>query len=213
MISLQDEMNSQINPDWRNAGYNYIRASWVECAELVEHYNYKWWKKQVRDIPQCQMELVDIWHFILSHLIREGLSAEDMLFYIEDAADFEDALEGCEEDMTVLELIEFLVLALLQHEDTNLPDGEHIVTIFFTLCSKLDLSFDELYSQYIGKNVLNFFRQDNGYKEGTYIKNWNGKEDNEVLSDILNSTSKDVDNIREYIYSKLDEVYVTIKYS
>ena len=39
----------------------------------------------------------------------------------------------------------------------------------------------------MGKNILNVFRQNNGYKDGSYIKIWNGKEDNEVMSEILNS--------------------------
>ena len=37
----------------------------------------------------------------------------------------------------------------------------------------------------IGKNCLNKFRQDNGYKEGTYIKEWNGREDNVVMIEII----------------------------
>ena len=49
------------------------------------------------------------------------------------------------------------------------------------------LNRTELFRQYVGKNVLNFFRQDNGYKEGTYRKFWSGREDNEVLVDILQS--------------------------
>ena len=36
------------------------------------------------------------------------------------------------------------------------------------------------------KNVLNKFRQDNGYKTGEYSKVWFGKEDNVHLEEILN---------------------------
>lgn len=39
----------------------------------------------------------------------------------------------------------------------------------------------EWFKQYTGKNVLNVFRQDHGYKAGTYIKVWDGREDNEHL--------------------------------
>lgn len=51
--------------------------------------------------------------------------------------------------------------------------------------------------------MLNKFRQDNGYQNGTYVKIWNGKEDNEVLSQILNSGIINMDEI----YKKLDENY------
>ena len=43
----------------------------------------------------------------------------------------------------------------------------------------------DLYRLYIGKNVLNQFRQDNGYKENTYIKTWNGDEDNVAMYEMM----------------------------
>lgn len=44
----------------------------------------------------------------------------------------------------------------------------------------------------MSKNVLDFFRQDHGYKEGSYQKIWQVREDNEHLADIL--ASMDADN-------------------
>ena len=52
-----------------------------------------------------------------------------------------------------------------------------------------NLKLPELYELYIGKNILNKFRQNHGYKEGSYIKEWNGKEDNVVMQEILASRS------------------------
>ena len=49
------------------------------------------------------------------------------------------------------------------------------------------MKFEKLYSLYIGKNALNIFRQTHGYREGTYIKEWNGVEDNVIMQAILNS--------------------------
>ena len=37
------------------------------------------------------------------------------------------------------------------------------------------MTYDELFSLYIGKNVLNGFRQNNGYKSGEYRKLWQGR--------------------------------------
>lgn len=56
---------------------------------------------------------------------------------------------------------------------------------------------------YFGKNVLNAFRQNNGYKEGTYIKIWNGEEDNVVMMRILGEIEVNYENLyvaleREY---------------
>ena len=71
MLSLQDKMNAKVNPDWLNAGYGYLRAAMVESVEAIEHHGWKWWKAQQKDLPQLQMELVDIWHFALSACIIE----------------------------------------------------------------------------------------------------------------------------------------------
>jgi len=48
-----------------------------------------------------------------------------------------------------------------------------------------DFTKNDLYRLYIGKNVLNQFRQDNGYKENTYIKTWNGDEDNVAMYEMM----------------------------
>jgi hypothetical protein len=49
----------------------------------------------------------------------------------------------------------------------------------------LPMGYQELFSLYIGKNVLNRFRQNNGYKTGEYRKLWQGREDNEHLIELL----------------------------
>jgi dimeric dUTPase (all-alpha-NTP-PPase superfamily) len=69
MLNLQDGMNKKVNPQWLTAGYSYLRAAMIESVEAIEHHGWKWWKAQKLDLPQVQMELVDIWHFALSHLI------------------------------------------------------------------------------------------------------------------------------------------------
>ena len=70
-----------------------------------------------------------------------------------------------------------------------------------------DMSFDELFRLYIGKNVLNFFRQNHGYKDGSYIKIWNGREDNEYLAEILASLSPDEEGFADRVYAQLQAIY------
>ena len=60
---------------------------------------------------------------------------------------------------------------------------------FTCLCNTLGLTFAKLSSMYISKNVLNIFRQNNGYKDGTYEKTWFGKEDNVHLMEIFNEVN------------------------
>jgi hypothetical protein len=69
------------------------------------------------------------------------------------------------------------------------------------------MDLDELFRQYVGKNTLNFFRQDHGYKEGSYIKEWHGEEDNEVLAQLVNTLDAGADNFQTLLYKALEEKY------
>jgi len=65
-----------------------------------------------------------------------------------------------------------------------------------------------LYKRYVVKNQLNTFRQKNGYKDGSYIKNWGGVEDNVIAFDIMNSNPKITPT---ELYTELDSVYSKLK--
>ena len=75
------------------------------------------------------------------------------------------------------------------------------------LCKLLSLEFNELYKIYLGKNILNTFRQKNGYKTGTYKKIWMGFEDNHYLFKIIKETDVDSLNFSEIVYEKLNFHY------
>ena len=70
-----------------------------------------------------------------------------------------------------------------------------------------EISWTELYCQYVGKNVLNMFRQDKGYKEGTYQKTWNGREDNEYLVEIIGSLDSSRLEFKDEVYAALESAY------
>jgi dimeric dUTPase (all-alpha-NTP-PPase superfamily) len=173
MLNLQDGMNKKVNPQWLTAGYSYLRAAMIESVEAIEHHGWKWWKAQKLDLPQVQMELVDIWHFALSHLI------------IQHNGDVEN-----------LELMAGLCIA-----------KRFDVPLFLKIVEQAEMNSDALFSQYVGKNILNFFRQDHGYKEGTYIKIWDQREDNEHLVEVLDSTNSQLDNYADVIYQELEKRY------
>ncbi|MFT6508354.1 MAG: hypothetical protein ACJAUK_002469 [Colwellia polaris] len=69
------------------------------------------------------------------------------------------------------------------------------------------MDLDELFRQYVGKNTLNFFRQDHGYKEGSYIKIWHGEEDNEVLANLVTTLDTSADDFQQQLYSALAAKY------
>ena len=194
MLELQDAMNAKVNPDWRDAAYPWYRAIWTECAEMLDHYGWKWWKHQEPDMTQVHLELVDIWHFALSDLILHNDS-------MEKAAD--QALEGLMTQAGEVDFrssIEHLAMATIQHQSADIGR-------FAEVMQAADLGFDELFKTYVGKNVLNFFRQDHGYKEGSYIKVWQGREDNEFLADILRRLDADSPDFSDQVYSQLEQAY------
>ncbi|MCU7810888.1 MAG: dUTP diphosphatase, partial [Candidatus Thiodiazotropha sp. (ex Notomyrtea botanica)] len=100
MLELQDAMNRKVNDDWREAGYAWYRAIWTECAEMLDHYGWKWWKHQKPDMQQVHLEIIDIWHFALSDLILHSDSmesaaalAQEGLSQPAEAVDFRESIE------------------------------------------------------------------------------------------------------------------------
>ena len=146
MLQLQDDMNSKVNKDWREKGFAWYRAIWVECAEMLDHYGWKWWKKQTPDIEQVTLELIDIWHFGLSILLLEQVNADAISQQLQNALDGEDR----DNTRTFADVLEEFVADTLKTQRFN-------VTLFARLMRSIGLSFDDLYSGYVGKNVLNFF--------------------------------------------------------
>ena len=192
---MQDKMNTRIHPQWALQGFAWYRAIWIECGELVDHYGYKWWKKQDPDMEQVNLEIIDIWHFGMSCLFRDGKSVAQIATEIEDELNnFAPSRSG------VCEATEALATHVLQ---TRAFSPSH----FWELMLSAGLDFDELYRAYVGKNVLNFFRQDNGYKDGRYVKNWGGREDNEHLVDLVAKLDRDATDFAEQVYSALEGRY------
>ena len=195
MLAMQDRMNTRVHEQWVEQGFEWYRAIWIECGELVEHYGYKWWKKQEPDMEQVRLEVIDIWHFGLSALFGDGKSIEQI------AADIEAELSGfSQKNLDVREATE----ALAQH---SLQTRGFSPALFWELMLAAGLDFDSLYSAYVGKNVLNFFRQDNGYKDGTYVKTWAGREDNEHLVDLVAPLDKGAADFADQVYQALEGRY------
>lgn len=209
MLHLQNDMNRKVNSEWVAAQYPYYRAAWIECGELVDHIGWKWWKQQELDLEQAQLEMVDIWHFGLSMYVM----------------DHDGDVETATEEVTTLVNVA-VATDLTRHTEPKLPDVIEVIETlaaklltgkrfsvyhFIQICNMLDLDLEELHRQYVGKNILNFFRQDNGYKDGTYIKRWGKQEDNGVLTEILdNAKDIDVADVPEFIRTCLTNAYAAV---
>jgi len=194
MLTLQNSMNNKVHPQWREQGYEWHRAIWVECAELMDHYGWKWWKKQQPDAEQVRLELIDIFHFGLSSLLARNLPDEQLVNALEAAL----RVQYAKQDFRTV--LEDFVQATLNQRAFDLA-------VFVQLMAAADLDFEALYCGYVGKNVLNFFRQDHGYKEGSYTKNWAGREDNEHLADLMASLDVSSKHFKDDLYAGLSQRY------
>ena len=198
MLLLQNTMNCKVDSNWIELNRNWYLAAGMEASEAIGHHGWKWWKKQTPDMAQLNIELVDIWHFMLSQTIVDG-----------NGSSVRDIAHGLCTQQTTRDLFigDVSLLDALQYFASRCFAGIFYTTVFFAICERSGLTSDELFKQYIGKNVLNIFRQDNGYKEGTYTKIWNGEEDNVHLERILNDMDIEAIGFSEMLALRLGKVY------
>ncbi len=194
MLAMQDAMNRRVHDDWQQRDFAWYRALWIECGELIDHHGYKWWKKQSPDMEQVRLEVIDIWHFGMSMLF-DGRTTEQIAAALCDQLANESVPEA-----DVLRAAEVLACHTLARREFS-------ISLFWSLMQAAQMSFEDLYQAYIGKNVLNFFRQDHGYQEGTYLKIWGGKEDNEHLVDLLASLDPQASDFSDQLYQALQRCY------
>ena len=71
-----DEMNEAQKAEWI---LNYCRAMSQEIAELTDSVPWKWWAKyQKFDEQNARVEVVDLFHFLISLAQVLGMSADDV---------------------------------------------------------------------------------------------------------------------------------------
>jgi len=198
MFQLQQTLNDATNGvNWEqgmtknNKKIDWRRCIYLEAAELIDSYPWKHWKNinAQPDYANIKIEIVDIWHFIMSEALR--------IYKIENRGDINKLVQ----DIVQLDAYTFFVnnfkqqkidiykqMEIVEQMMTVLfaqKDILKLVNAFFEMSANLNLKLPELYQLYIGKNILNKFRQDHGYKEGSYIKEWHGVEDNVVMQKLL----------------------------
>lgn len=194
MLEMQNAMNTKVHAEWFNQGFEWYRAIWVECAEMLDHYGWKWWKKQTPDTEQVILELVDIFHFGLS------LRIDGTTSYQEIAEQLTSELEQPTQAEDFKQTLELLAASAVANKTFD-------AAAFAGCMAQIGMDIDDLYRGYVGKNTLNFFRQDHGYKDGSYIKVWHGQEDNEHLVEVVKSLDINQANFADLVYQGLKERY------
>lgn len=220
MLNLQQRLNDETNGVGWEKGYtkegkliSFRRCIYMECAELIDSFAWKHWKniKAPTNWDNVRIEIVDIWHFILSLLLEESkdndISKAQIAEEVRSVSLFDDFCKekGTPDDADMYGILNDIEVIIHKCTGFGFDLGE-LLSAYFILAMKCGLNLDTLYQIYIGKNVLNQFRQNNGYKDGSYKKVWDGVEDNEVLNEILQN---ELDYGR--IYAELDKRYKALK--
>jgi dimeric dUTPase (all-alpha-NTP-PPase superfamily) len=87
IFRMQDELNRRIGVVLPPQGedekakwiLNYTRAMQQELAELVDSVPWKWWAKyQKFDEQNARVEVVDLFHFLISLAQTLGMSPDDV---------------------------------------------------------------------------------------------------------------------------------------
>jgi len=206
-LQLQDEINKRINKKWtkERTEEDFFRAIWLETAELMEELPWKWWKRVETDYDNLQIEVVDIFHFLLSLILLKHYKVDKKDLY-RDYVDIAISLffYGLENSkkLSINELIvktETLIKQALSGNDMGL------ILTFAEIVNTVFEDFNQMYLLYIGKNMLNHIRQEHGYNTGTYQKVINGLEDNKYLTQIIKQV-KDEKALRREIRKAFKEL-------
>ena len=87
IFDLQEKLNSRIGVNMNELNdddrvkwiLNYIRAMQQELAELTDSVPWKWWAKyQEFDQQNARVEIVDLFHFLISLAQVMGMSADNV---------------------------------------------------------------------------------------------------------------------------------------
>lgn len=200
MTAMQFTTNAMVSgKDWPKGKNDYLLAAGMESVEIIDGVGWKWWKHTERaDATQLNLELVDIWHFLLGEAIRQhyGDLERTNAFLLGEWSKHK-AYKPEVGDTRIL---------LKRFTASCFSDILDIRT-FISVCSDMGLTFGELYRLYIIKNTLVKFRSDHDYNGEGYIKSWDGKEDNVHLIEQAALLDDADPEFVENLYDALVKVY------
>lgn len=220
MCRLQDELNTVIDGEfWYRNNKNWLRAVWKEASEILDHVGWKWWSRQNFNVDQIHLELIDIWHFALSYKLNVNLNIEftkneaydAVAYYLAEIFHDEEVRfrEFCPDEGSRIFTSEELLGATENFINIILTTKSFPADHFFRLGFMYQLDINKVYELYVRKNVLNIFRQKHGYKSGTYRSSWDGREDNEVMTEIAETLDSESTDFADQLMAKLEETYTS----
>ena len=156
MVESQDALNElTIGEKWRYKLKNgdklmdWDKAIRIELAEYEDSFDWKWWKSGQDNAANARMELIDVLHFAISRSLTDNIKTD----FIKSLA---KAYDG--------------KFAGFSNVGDLYENSQNFYHKLFGLFHKNGMGLISIYTLYMQKNLLNIFRQKNGYAEGTYDK-------------------------------------------
>jgi dimeric dUTPase (all-alpha-NTP-PPase superfamily) len=204
MVELQHTLNIQtVGEDYLEKNLSWNSCIIAESGEMLGSLGYEWWKKQEVDLDNAKVEAIDLLHFVISEDLEDYKKDAlcDTRFFTDWLADdFYTLFEHNNGRLLFRDMDIFKVI-----DELNFNQISRLSTLK-AIFTKLEMSNEDVYIAYIVKNCLNKFRQDNGYKDGTYNKIWIDKEDNVVAYELAENIGASED-LLDLLYADLEASY------
>lgn len=208
VMVLQNTLNEKVDTNWVNRNRNWKIALIIENAEAMDSLNWSWWKVRENNWKNLETELIDMFSFNLSKLL-ETKATSILIPYI---ASRELQLQNEKKVIVRDDELTQIVLDKMSNDFIMaLVTGNYIssIMVLFDIWYIIGNNINDFFKQYKIKYTLNIFRQEHGYKEGTYQKIWNNEEDN-VRAKELSASIEYSENFYDDLYIALEGYYGTI---
>jgi len=213
MLHLQHKLNDRtLGPEWPTSSVtDWHLAISQECAEGIDAIGWKWWAKQDTDLEAARIEVIDILHFLLSSELQENIGLHPDTLADRLVHSYDDRHQPLYLDEQRFEAAGGSTIQLFQLVSGLACLGRTNFGLIVLLAEKLGLNMLEVSILYRQKATLNLFRQNHGYKEGAYIKQWGPSlEDNTFLHILSQGINWNLPSAQDLFYGRLNVKYLEV---
>jgi dimeric dUTPase (all-alpha-NTP-PPase superfamily) len=201
IATKQHQLNTLTKPDWLINTPNYDLAALVELfGEAIDHTPWKWWKAGKLEKDRLFLELIDVLHFTTSTLLTKfdtptvsRILSDSYNYAVKEYAYLPDSINQKNIEVFITQI----AFNLLTGATTR------ACQYLFTLINGLGFTLEDIFVSYAGKNLLNSFRQANGYKQGTYTKIWDTAFDGDNVVEL-----EDNDFLQAFLKDKMNSLSI-----
>lgn len=157
MFLMQETLNQNILKEFGQDAMTKEKLQLAiidELGELTHELkgNWCWWKKTQKPVDRKRVleELVDVYHFVMTWEMFKRV--EYKIEYILKAYAIEILMFGTNVEN---ETLDYIICRMVL--------DKHKLDWLLKLTEQLGFSFDEVYQEYLNKNMINYERLQNGY--------------------------------------------------